>query len=102
MKKIRLSKLIPFLILIAFLISLGASFYFFRVAQIREDKSFINSSARKKDNPLYVYEQYFDSLEKTTLQINQKHEFILSLNLQTFHCSIACNYDAITICNGNW
>lgn len=72
MKKIRLSKLMPFLILIAFLISLGASFYFFHVAQIREEKSFINSSARKKDNPLYVYEQYFDSLEKTTLQITNQ------------------------------
>ncbi len=67
MKKIRLSKLFTHLFLIVLLLSVGASFYFFHVAQIREEKSFINDSARKKDNPLYEYEQQFKQLDKETL-----------------------------------
>ncbi len=69
MRKIRIRKRRVLLGIIAllFVASVGASFYFFHVAQIREEKSFINNNGRSKDNPLYAYEQSFDQLSKETL-----------------------------------
>ena len=69
MRKIRIRKRRVLLGIIALLlvVSVGASFYFFHVAQIREEKSFINNNGRSKDNSLYAYEQSFDQLTKETL-----------------------------------
>ncbi|MFZ4460590.1 alpha/beta hydrolase, partial [Enterococcus gallinarum] len=60
------------IIALLFVVSVGASFYFFHVAQIREEKSFINNNGRSKDNPLYAYEQSFDQLTKETLWMTNK------------------------------
>lgn len=69
MRKIRIRKRRVLLGIIAllFVVSVGTSFYFFHVAQIREEKSFINNNGRSKDNPLYAYEQSFNQLTKETL-----------------------------------
>ncbi|WAW99315.1 alpha/beta hydrolase [Streptococcus gallolyticus] len=74
MRKIRIRKRRVLLGIIAllFVVSVGASFYFFHVAQIREEKSFINNNGRSKDNPLYAYEQSFDQLTKETLWMTNK------------------------------
>lgn len=69
MKKRKLGRLIFGIVFAIFLVTLGASFYFFHVAQVRGEKSFINYSKRKKTDPLYIYEQNFDKLEKTTLEM---------------------------------
>ena len=66
MKKIRKLSIVVWILLIIFVASVGVSFYFFHVAQIREEKSFINNG-RSKDNPLYVYDQSFDQLTKEVL-----------------------------------
>lgn len=63
MKMIRLSKYFAVLLVLATLISVGASFYFFHVAQVREDKSFINDGPRPKLNPLHQSEIAFDKLK---------------------------------------
>lgn len=65
--RIRKSRVVLWGVLLVFAASVGASFYFFHVAQIREEKSFINNNGRSKDNPLYPYEQEFDQLPKETL-----------------------------------
>ena len=44
-----------------------SKFLFFHVAQIREEKSFINNNGRSKGTPIYAYEQSFDQLTKETL-----------------------------------
>lgn len=67
MKKIRLSKLITGIILTFFAISLGVSYYFFHVAQVREEKSFINHRPKTRANPLYDDEKQFDHLKKETV-----------------------------------
>lgn len=69
MRKLRIRKRRVLLGILAllFVVSVGASFYFFHVAQIREEKSFINNNGRSKDNSLYAYEQSFDQLTKETL-----------------------------------
>ncbi|MGT2961388.1 alpha/beta hydrolase [Streptococcus caballi] len=67
MKKIRLSKLITGIILTFFAISLGVSYYFFYVAQVREEKSFINHRPKTRANPLYDDEKQFDHLKKETV-----------------------------------
>ncbi|WP_074482851.1 alpha/beta hydrolase [Streptococcus equinus] len=68
MRKMRIRKrsILLWLIALVFVASVGASFYFFHVAQIREDKSFINNEPRPKDNSLYGYEQSFNQLAKET------------------------------------
>lgn len=50
------------IVVILFLISVAASFYFFHVAQVRDDKSFISNGQRKPEtlymlmiNPLISY-----------------------------------------------
>ena len=65
--RIRKGRVVLWGVLLVFAASVGASFYFFHVAQIREEKSFINNNGRPKDNPLYQYEQEFDQLPKETL-----------------------------------
>lgn len=72
MKKIRLSKVLKWLFLIVFAISVVASFYFFHVAQVREEKSFINNSQLKQDNPLYSYAKNFDQLSKKTMEMSNQ------------------------------
>lgn len=67
MKKIRLSKFITGIILTFFAISLGVSYYFFHVAQVREEKSFINHRPKTRANPLYDDEKQFDHLKKETV-----------------------------------
>lgn len=69
MRKIRIRKhrVLLGIIAILFVVSVGASFYFFHVAQIREEKSFINNNGRSKGTPIYAYEQSFDQLTKETL-----------------------------------
>lgn len=62
MKTIRLSKYFGILLLLLTLASVGASFYFFHVAQVREEKSFINNKKRTPGTPLYPAELAFDSL----------------------------------------
>ncbi|EHI69227.1 alpha/beta hydrolase [Streptococcus ictaluri] len=64
MKTIRISKYLFLLLLLLTLASVGASFHFFRVAQVREEKSFINNKKRSTDNPLYPSEKAFDQLPK--------------------------------------
>ncbi|GFH40404.1 alpha/beta hydrolase [Lactococcus insecticola] len=61
-------------ILIAFLLVLvaatvGASFYFFHVAQVREDKSFISKKPTPKSSPIYQDEKDFLTLSKQTLTL---------------------------------
>ncbi|MGI1740046.1 alpha/beta hydrolase [Streptococcus uberis] len=63
MKIVRLSKYLMLLFLVLSVISVGASFYFFHVAQIREEKSFINTKKRGKEDPLYDKEKAFDALK---------------------------------------
>lgn len=69
MRKIRIRKhrVLLGIIALLFVVSVGASFYFFHVAQIREEKSFINNNGRSKGTPIYAYEQSFDQLTKETL-----------------------------------
>ncbi len=72
MKKIRLSKVLKWVFLIVFAISVVASFYFFHVAQVREEKSFINNSQLKQDSPLYSYAKNFDQLSKKTMEMTNQ------------------------------
>lgn len=69
MKKLNLTKVVTYLVLAIFFVSIGASFYFFHVAQVRSHKSFISSAKIAKTDPLYDYEQYFNKLPKETLWI---------------------------------
>lgn len=65
-RKIRKRIVLLWIVALLFVTSIGASFYFFHVAQVREEKSFINHKARSRDNALYAYEQNFDQLSKET------------------------------------
>lgn len=56
-------------LLLFFALSVGASFYFFHVAQVRAEKSFINTKPTAKTDPLYEYEQSFAELDKETLEM---------------------------------
>ncbi|MGX6991625.1 alpha/beta hydrolase, partial [Pseudolactococcus reticulitermitis] len=57
--------------LIAFLAiaSIGASFYFFHVAQVRGDKPFLSNAPTPKSSPVYQDEQDFLKLDKETLSL---------------------------------
>lgn len=72
MKITRLSKYFMILLLLLTTISVGASFYFFHVAQIREEKSFISNEKRTKENPLYASEQAFDALKVETRRLTNR------------------------------
>lgn len=72
MKIIRLSKYFMVLLLLLTIISVGASFYFFHVAQIREEKSFISNAKRTKENPLYASEKAFDALTVETRHLTNR------------------------------
>ncbi|HGD6706990.1 TPA: alpha/beta hydrolase [Streptococcus agalactiae] len=73
MKKIRLSKFIKMIVVILFLISVAASFYFFHVAQVRDDKSFISNGQRKPGNSLYAYDKSFDKLLKQKIEMTNQN-----------------------------
>lgn len=64
MKQIKWFKLLGLTSLLALLLSVGASFYFFQVAQVRGEKSFVASSDTPTDSPLYPYQQAFEALPK--------------------------------------
>lgn len=57
------------LLVLLFVLSVGVSFYFFHVAQVRSEKSFINNKPTAPDDPLYEYEQHFEQLDKETLEM---------------------------------
>ncbi|MGT2888635.1 alpha/beta hydrolase [Streptococcus didelphis] len=63
MKIVRISKYLLILLVVSFIASVGASFYFFHVAQVREEKSFIKNGPRSKEDPLYASDQAFDHLK---------------------------------------
>ncbi|MGT2934180.1 alpha/beta hydrolase [Streptococcus catagoni] len=69
MKIVRLSKYLVIFMLFLTVLTVGASFYFFHVAQVREEKTFINNSQRKPDNPLYQLDRDFDQLSVEKRQI---------------------------------
>lgn len=60
----RLVKSLGLLILVLVVISSAASLYFFHVAQVRSEKSFIDRKPRSQTNALYAYEEAFDRLPK--------------------------------------
>ncbi|MGT2935172.1 alpha/beta hydrolase [Streptococcus castoreus] len=72
MKTIRLSKCLGILFLLLTLASVGASFYFFHVAQVREEKSFIRNEKRGTNNPLYAAEKAFDALAYEKRQMTNR------------------------------
>lgn len=72
MKKINWLKILGLTSLLLLLISTGASFYFFHVAQVRGEKSFVSSNNTPKSSPLYPYEQAFDALPKETRQMTNQ------------------------------
>lgn len=57
------------LLTLLFILSIGASFYFFHVAQVKSEKSFLNNKPTAKTDPLYEYEISFEALEKQTLEM---------------------------------
>lgn len=65
----RLIKIFYYLLLVSLVFSVGASFYFFHVAQVRSEKAFINTKPTPKTDPLYDYEQSFDQLPRETRQM---------------------------------
>lgn len=65
-----LLKLCLFFIDLIVVVSIGASFYFFNVAQVREKKPFINGAATPKSSPIYQDEQDFIKLNKETLTLS--------------------------------
>lgn len=69
MTKRKLMKYLTRFFHILFALSVGASFYFFHVAQVRAEKSFINNKPTANSDPLYDYEQSFAQLDKETLEM---------------------------------
>lgn len=61
------------IVVILFLISVAASFYFFHVAQVRDDKSFISNGQRKPGNSLYAYDKSFDKLLKQKIEMTNQN-----------------------------
>lgn len=57
-------KLLGLTSLLALVLSVGTSFYFFQVAQVRGEKSFAASSDTPADSPLSPYQQAFEALSK--------------------------------------
>lgn len=64
MKRINWLKVLGLTSLLALVLSVGASFYFFQVAQVRGEKSFVASSDTPKDSPLYPYQEAFEALPR--------------------------------------
>lgn len=52
--------------------SVGASIYFFQVAQVRGEKSFVSSNDTPKSSPLYPYQEAFDALPKEDRQMTHQ------------------------------
>lgn len=58
--------------LLVLLLSVGASVYFFQVAQVRGEKSFVASNDTPKSSPLYPYQEAFDALPKEDRQMTNQ------------------------------
>lgn len=72
MKKRLWLKLLGALCLLMVVGSVAASFYFFDVAQVRGEKSFVSSDNTPVDSPLYPYQQAFDALPKESRQMTHQ------------------------------
>ena len=70
MKKLRKRRLAAIIIGILFLGTVLASFYFFHVAQVRGEKSFVGSGGIAKTSPLYAYEKAFDKKPKSEVAVD--------------------------------
>lgn len=68
-KKKTLFKIIAGIVAFLAIVSIGASFYFFHVAQVRGDKSFISHAATPKSSPVYQDEKDFLKLDKENLSL---------------------------------
>lgn len=64
-----LLKAILYVVIVLVIGSVGASFYFFHVAQVRGNKSFINVKGTPKSSPLYQDEKDFLKIDKKTLTL---------------------------------
>lgn len=65
-------RIILLLFLLAFAGSWLASAYFFQVAQVRGEKSFVSSNDTPKSSPLYPYEQSFNALPKERMTMTNQ------------------------------
>lgn len=72
MRKLWIKRIVLGLLAISLLGTGMASFYFFHVAQVRAEKSFINNAPTAKSDPLYEDEQKFDQLFKEILWMNHQ------------------------------
>lgn len=72
MKIVRLSKYFVALLAFIVVLSIGASFYFFHVAQVRSEKDFINNGPRPTQSSLYHYDVAFDNLKVETLTMTNR------------------------------
>jgi predicted alpha/beta-fold hydrolase len=73
-------KIIASIIVFLAIASIGASFYFFHVAQVRGDKSFISHAATPKSSPVYQDEKDFLKLDKENLSLKND-----GLNLKAWY-----------------
>ncbi|MFA9492790.1 alpha/beta hydrolase [Streptococcus sp. E17BB] len=73
MKKRIFLKILEALCVVAVLGSVAASFYFFDVAQVRGEKSFVSSDETPADSPLYAYQEAFDKLPKEERQMTHQN-----------------------------
>lgn len=73
MKKRIFLKILGALCVLAVLGSVAASFYFFDVAQVRGEKSFVSSDETPVDSPLYAYQEAFDKLPKEERQMTYQN-----------------------------
>lgn len=72
MKKGLWLKLLGLTSLLFVVASVAASVYFFQVAQVRGEKSFVASSSVSPDNPLYPYQEAFEALPKEERQMSHQ------------------------------
>lgn len=85
-------KVIAILIALLFIASIGASFYFFNVAQVRGDKAFIDHNPTPKSSPLYQDEKDFLKLDKEDLSIKND-----GLTLKAWYVPAASQTDKTVI-----
>ena len=79
-KKKTLFKIIVGIVSFLAIVSIGASFYFFHVAQVRGDKSFISHAATPQTSPVYQDEKDFLKLDKENLSLKND-----GLNLKAWY-----------------
>lgn len=87
-----LVKILTILFILLFIASIGASFYFFNVAQVRGDKAFIDHKPTPKSSPLYQDEKDFLKLEKENLSIKND-----GLTLKAWYVPAASQTDKTVI-----